>query len=123
MFTPSDSQSQNPESEKDQGGWTFLINALGLDNTKARQASDDSPIIKSAEHTIEKPEINKQVEVALKSNPYIESSFIKVLSQGSRIILTGKVRSWFQKEEAGKVAKQASGNLNVINDIAISYHS
>jgi osmotically-inducible protein OsmY len=88
---------------------------------RAGQSSDVGPIIKSTLHTIEKPEISKLVEQALKDSPYIDSSYIRVLARGSRITLCGRVRSWFQKEEAGKVAKLASGNLNVINDIAISH--
>jgi osmotically-inducible protein OsmY len=89
----------------------------------AGQSSDIGPVIKSAEHTIEKPEISKQVEQALKASPYIDSSYIRVLTRGSRITLCGRVKSWFQKEEAGRVAKLASGNLNIINDIAISHFS
>ena len=115
-----ESDYKYPKQAREEAGWTFLLDTLGM-HDKAGQASDEAPVIKSVDQTMPKPEVNKIVEQALRSNPHIESSLIRVLSQGSKIILSGKVRSWFQKEEAGKVAKQASGNLNIINDIAISY--
>ncbi len=120
MSTPTDPKKHPEVHEND--GYKLLINVLGFQSGEvAGQSSDVNPEIKSADQNIPKPEVNRQVEQALKSNPYVDGSGIRVFSQGSRIILCGKVRSWFQKEEAGKVAKQASGNLNVINDIAISY--
>jgi osmotically-inducible protein OsmY len=113
-----------PQLVNKNNNWIHVLEVVNSDQAEiAGQSSDVQPLIKSAEHTVIKPELTKIVELALKANPYIDSSFIRVLALGSRITLSGKVKSWFQKEEAGRVAKMASGNLNIINDIAISYYA
>ena len=67
-------------------------------------------------------EIEKEkVESALKLNWSLNSQNIKVKVSGTNITLTGTVSSWYQKEEAGRLAWSTPGVLSVDNDLFIEY--
>lgn len=120
MLRQSEIKHKQQHEGNDHIVWDFLLKSFKTKTSS--QVSDYLPVmIKSAEHATMKPETTILVEQALQLNPYVDHTRIKVLAQGGRITLNGKVKSWFQKEEAARVARLASGNLVVINDIAISY--
>jgi osmotically-inducible protein OsmY len=67
-------------------------------------------------------EIEKEkVESALKLNWALNSQNIKVKVSGTKIILTGSVSSWYQKEEAERIAWSTPGVWSVDNDLFIEY--
>ncbi len=122
MITQTQTHHNFQQEANSQDAWLLFMNTqLSHENEPSTQTYQLEPLIKSFEQAVIRPDINILVEQALELNPYVDSYRIRVLAQGSSIILSGKVKSWFQKEEAGRVAKLASGNLNIINDIAISY--
>lgn len=78
----------------------------------------DNIIIKSETHD----EIEKtSVESALKRNWNINDNDIRVQATGHTIKLTGSVNSWFQKDEAARMAWDAPGVWSVENELAVDY--
>jgi osmotically-inducible protein OsmY len=67
-------------------------------------------------------EIEKEkVEMALKLNWALNSQNIKVKVSGTKITLIGTVSSWYQKEEAERIAWSTPGVWSVDNDLFIEY--
>ncbi len=75
--------------------------------------------IKSESHdTIEK----KDVEKAIARSWSIDDSDINVSVSGTTVTLSGTVNSWYQKEEAGRIAWNTPGIWHVKNELAVDYY-
>ncbi len=69
-----------------------------------------------------KDEIEKaDVEAALNRNWTLSLRDIKVKAHGTKITLTGSVNSWFEKEEAARIAWNTPGVWTVENNLIVSY--
>lgn len=79
--------------------------------------SNQIVISSQSDNTIEKSEI----EHALSRNWSIGDHAIGVSVSGHKATLTGIVNSWYQKDEAGRVAWNAPGVWKVENDLVVSY--
>ncbi len=78
----------------------------------------DNIIIKSET----RDEIEKtSVESALRRNWNINDDDITVQATGHTVKLTGTVHSWFQKDEAARMAWDAPGVWSVENELAVDY--
>jgi len=119
MTRPSTLNLQQQESLM-QESRTFLL-STNLSDIPLSAGNIQHDTIKSAEHYAVHPEMKKLVEQALEQNPYVDHTRITTIVLGNRIVLHGKVKSWFQKEEAYRVAQLISGNMYIVNDIVISY--
>ena len=74
--------------------------------------------IKSETHD----EIEKMgIESALARNWSIKEQNIHVKVDGTKVTLTGDVDSWYQKEEAGRIAWNAPGVVTVDNELLVEY--
>lgn len=62
----------------------------------------------------------KGVEDAIGRNWSVDDSNITVSVSGTTVTLNGTVNSWYQKEEAGRIAWNTLGVWNVKNELAIN---
>ena len=63
----------------------------------------------------------REVERALARNWSINSQDIDVKVNGTKVTLTGTVGSWYQKDEAGRIAWNTKGIWNVDNQLEVEY--
>lgn len=66
-------------------------------------------------------EIATEVVNALMRNWTVNDQDIDVKVAGTKVTLSGKVGSWFQKEEAERIAWNAPGIWNIDNLLAVDY--
>lgn len=63
----------------------------------------------------------EDIEDALLRNWTVNDQDINVKVTGTKVTLSGTVGSWFQKEEAERIAWNAPGIWNVDNLLAVEY--
>jgi osmotically-inducible protein OsmY len=64
-------------------------------------------------------EVTHSIEEALRHNAEIDARRITVTAHDGEVELYGKVRSWFEREEAERAARAAPGVAEVIDHIAV----
>lgn len=68
----------------------------------------------------EPSEIKKKIQEAFKRNAEVDANRINVETNGSEVVLKGRVRSWIEREEAERVAWSAPGVTKVEDRIVVA---
>ena len=63
-----------------------------------------------------------RIAEALHRNANVDARHITVTVSGNRVILTGEVSTWLQRESAERAAADAPGIAHVENRIAVHTH-
>ena len=71
------------------------------------------------EPTVQPSAVKDLIEKALVRNAEIDAGHVKVTADGGAVTLSGNVRSWSEKNQAGTAAWSAPGVNSVRNDIAV----
>lgn len=69
---------------------------------------------------VSKAEVKSAIESALKRLAEVDSNRIRVDTEDGKVVLSGTVRSWFEREEAERAAWSAPGVRTVEDHIAIA---
>lgn len=86
-----------------------LLGVTGVSNNITIKAESDDKIEKI------------KVEEALRRNWSINTQNINVSVSGTKVTLTGSVNSWYQKDEAGRIAWNTPGVWTVDNELEVEY--
>ena len=100
----------NYQKEAAKSAVNFLAGVKGVtNNIKIKSNSHDA---------IEK----RDIEDAIGRSWSIDDSDIKVAVSGTTVTLSGTVNSWYQKEEAGRIAWNTPGIWHVKNELVVDYY-
>lgn len=111
-----------------ENGWVTLTGAVkwGYERTSAESAVTHLAGVKGVSNNITlKPSVKptavkEAIEKALKRNAEIDAENVIVSAEGSKITLSGSIRSWDEREQAGAAAWNAPGVTAVANDLTLS---
>ena len=114
---------------KVEDGWVTLSGELPWNYQKeaAQRIVNTQAGVKALTNSLDiKSSINDDIEkegieCALERNGSIDDQDIQVSVAGTKITLNGTVGTWYQKEEAGRVAWKAPGVSRVENELVIDY--
>lgn len=106
-------------------GWVTLTGTVDWQYQKTAAEKDASKIsgVKGVSNLIElKPiiapdNVRSKIEAAFERNAEVEASDITVKTEGSKVILGGWVRAWYEREIAEKAAWSAPGVTQVEDHI------
>lgn len=121
---------QDKVTVKVEDGWVTLEGELpwNYEREAAKSAVKYLMGVKGVTNNIKiKSEIHnaieqKDVEDAIARSWSIDDSDIKVSVSGTTVTLSGVVNSWYQKEEAARIAWNTPGIWHVKNDLAVDYY-
>lgn len=100
----------NYQKEAAKSAVNYLTGVMGVtNNIKIKSESHDA---------IEK----EQVENAIGRSWSVNDSHIKVSVSDTTVTLSGTVASWYQKEEAGRIAWNTPGIWHVKNELVVDYY-
>jgi osmotically-inducible protein OsmY len=73
----------------------------------------------SVKPVVEPKEVEKDIMNALTRHAQLDARRITVESHGNKVVLSGSVRTWAEREEAEEAVRAAPGVANIENNITI----
>lgn len=122
VWVPSDIQvtvGQGWVTLKGQCNWEY-------ERSAARDAVCFMPGVKGVSNditikaTVQSSSVKDSIEKALVRNAEIDAGKVKVAASGSTVTLSGSVRTWGEKSEAGMAAWNAPGVNSVKNELSVA---
>lgn len=102
--------------------WQYQKSAAEKDATKISGVKGVTNAIR-VQPRIEATDIRPKIEQAFKRNAELEASGITVETQGTKVILGGKVRAFFERDVAEKAAWSAPGVTEVEDNIILGWRA
>ena len=100
--------------------WYYQKTAAERDVRNLQGVRGVTNLIMVAGPRVSTAEIKSKIERALKRSAEIDASKIRVESEDGKVILSGTVRSWAEREEAEEAAWSTAGVTSVENRITIT---
>ncbi len=65
------------------------------------------------------PSLAARVDQAIQTNPYVSGRTLRFETEGSRVVLQGSVKSYFQKQMAQEVVRKVDGVEQIDNCLEV----
>jgi osmotically-inducible protein OsmY len=65
--------------------------------------------------------LSERVDQALQTNPYVSGRALRFETEGSRVVLSGSVQSYFQKQMAQEVLRRIEGVEQIDNCLEVMW--
>lgn len=109
-------------------GWVTLTGTVDWQYQKASAEKDVTKIggvrgvtnLIAVKPSVETGDVRRKIEDAFKRNANLEASGITVQADGSKVILGGKVRAWYERGLAEQAAWGAPGVTQIEDRIALA---
>jgi osmotically-inducible protein OsmY len=108
-------------------GWVTLKGIVSWEYQRAAAANTVRDItgvrgvtnLISLEPHVQIPDVKSKIEAALKRSAEVDARHVNVAVADGKVILSGSVRSWFEKDEARNAAWSAPGVKDVDDQIMV----
>jgi osmotically-inducible protein OsmY len=122
--------TKNKVKAKVEDGWITLTGDLAwnFQSENATQAVNYLPGVKGVTNNIAIKSVTndsiekEEIENALKRSWSFDNAEIKVSVYGTTVTLTGIVNSWYEREEAERIAWKTPGVWHVNNELSVDYY-
>ena len=65
------------------------------------------------------PTLAARIDQAIQTNPYVSGRTLRFETEGSRVVLQGSVKSYFQKQMAQEVVRKVAGVEEIDNCLEV----
>jgi osmotically-inducible protein OsmY len=68
-----------------------------------------------------KQSLSDRIASALETSPYLNGRTLRIETDGSRVVMQGVVRTYFQKQMAQEAIRRVDGGLEVENCLEVTW--